>query len=301
MTPLNPSFAALNNAFTQYLQTLGFAATTCYDYAFFASKFLLHLQQQNIHHIALLTTKTIFHYFEHLEQTTSPKTRQPLGTAHLNRCYCAIDKFLTFLHHSGAQNTPAPTKHSLPHQPLKTLQVLTVDEVQQLYQAIQKTFASFQLCLREPRQAALQLILNLCYGCGLRRSEAVNLKTAHLNFNHKTIHVKQGKGGSDRFVPMNHKIYEALQQYVYSHHRTFCRRKEFVYPFGSRGMDKAFKTLLTHCSEQIQNKQPTLHTLRHSIATHLLQNGMPVEQIAKFLGHTSLEATQIYTHITHEL
>jgi integrase/recombinase XerD len=298
---MNPAYAALNTAFAQYLQTLGFAATTCYDYPQLITPFLHYLEQKNINNITLLTTKTVYNYFEHLEQKRSERTRQPLSTAHLNRCYGAIDKFLTFLHHHGATNTPPPLNHSVARQRIKPLRPLTVDEVRQLYQAIPKTFASFQLCLREPRQAALLLILNLCYGCGLRRSEAVNLKTTDILFNQKTLHVKQGKGGKDRLVPMNQTIYNDLQHYVYNHQRHFTRRPAYLYPFAGVGMNKAFKTLLTHCSQAIQLKKPTLHTLRHSIATHLLQNGMPVEQIAKFLGHTSLEATQIYTHITHEL
>jgi integrase/recombinase XerD len=298
---MNPAYDALNTAFAQYLQTLGFAATTCYDYPQIVAAFLRHLEQKNINNITLLTTKTVYNYFEHLEQKRSQRTGQPLSTAHLNRCYGAIDKFLQFLHHNGAANTPPPLNHSVSRTPQKSLQPLTQQEIQQLYNAVPLTFATYQLSLREPRQAALKLILNLCYGCGLRRSEAVNLKTAHLNFNQKIIHIKQGKGGNDRLVPMNQTIYNDLQHYVYNHQRHFTRRPLHVYPFAGVGMNKAFKTLLTHCSHAIQQKNPTLHTLRHSIATHLLQNGMPIEQIAKFLGHTSLEATQIYTHICHEL
>jgi integrase/recombinase XerD len=298
---MNPSFTAVTAAFKNYLQTLGFAATTCYDYPLFIKSFLQYLEQKNFTHIAQLTTKHIYDYYAYAESKRSERTKQTFSTAHLNRIYGAMDRFLEFLHHNGLQTAPPPLKHTTEHIRKKPLQVLTAEEVQQLYNAIPLTFNDFSFAVREPRQAAVKLMLDLCYGCGLRRGEALFLKTTDINFGQKIIHLKQGKNYKDRLIPMSEKVYEGLQDYVYNHHRTFTRRVNYLYPFTGRAMEKALQMLALQCSQAIQNKKPSLHTLRHSIATHLLQNGMAIENIAKFLGHGTLESTKLYTHIIHEL
>lgn len=294
---MNTSFTALTAAFKSYLQTLGFAASTCYDYPLFIKDLLQHLTQKNITHITQLTTKHIVDYYAFLEGKRSERTKQTFSTAHLNRIYGATDKFLEFLHQQGLQTAPMPLKHTLEKVRKKPLQVLTTQEVQQLYEAIPCTFTYFSFALRAPRQAAAKLALDLCYGCALRKTEAVSLKISDINFEQKTIHLKQGKGYKDRLIPMSKKIYDSLQNYIYNHHRYFTRRTQYVYPFGGKALEEALQMLVMQCDEQIQNKKPTLHTLRHSIATHLLQNGMSIEHIARFLGHSSLESTKIYTHI----
>jgi integrase/recombinase XerD len=298
---MNPSYTVLTAAFKQYLQTLGFAASSCYDYPLFITAFLKYLQQKNITHITQLTIKHIYDYYFFIETKRSERTGQTFGTAHLNRIYGAIDKFLEFLHHSGTQGAPPPLKHTTAHLRKKPLQVLTAEEVQQLYNAVPLTFSDFSFALREPRQAAVKLMLNLCYGCGLRRTEAINLQVQDVNFEQKIIHLKQGKNYKDRLIPMSKKVYEGLQDYVYNHHRSFTRRKNYLYPFCGAALAEALQMLTLQCSQTIKDKKPTLHTLRHSIATHLLQNGMAVENIAKFLGHGSLESTKLYTHILAEL
>jgi integrase/recombinase XerD len=298
---MNPSYIALTAAFKNYLQTLGFAATTCYDYPLFITTFLKYLQQKNITHITQLTTKHIYDYYFFIEQKRSERTKQTFSTAHLNRIYGATDKFLEFLHHNGMQAAPSPLKHTTERIRKKQLQVLTAGEVQQLYNAIPLTFNDFTFALREQRQAVLKLVLDLCYGCGLRRTEALFLKTTDINFEQKIIHLKQGKNYKDRLIPMSKKVDEGLQDFIYNHHKSFTRRSEYVYPFGNGAIPEALQMLTLQCSQAIQNKKPSLHTLRHSIATHLLQNGMTIESIAKFLGHSTLESTKIYTHIITEL
>jgi integrase/recombinase XerD len=299
---MNPSFTAITNAFKNYLQTLGFAATTCYDYPLFITTFLKHLQQKNITHITQLTTKHIYDYYFFIETKRSDRTKQTFSTSHLNRIYGAIDKFLEFLHHNGLQTAPPPLKYTTEHIRKKPLQVLTADEVQQLYNAVPLTFSRFTFAYREQRQAVLKMVLDLCYGCGLRRSEALFLKISDINFEQKIIHLKQGKNYKDRLIPMSKKVYEGLQDFIYNHHRSFKMRTNYLYPFTDKAMEEVLQMLVSCCGDEvIKNKNPTLHTLRHSIATHLLQNGMTIENIAKFLGHSTLESTKLYTHIITEL
>lgn len=299
---MNNSYKALNESYKEYLQTLGFAETTVYDFPRFTASFLSYIAQHGTHKISDLEAKTVYNYFEYLQQKRGDRTKRNFGTSHLNRNFLAVDKFLEFLHHMGAQHTPTPTRYTIERTRLKELQVLTQEEVQELYKAIDKTpFQNLPLKHREPAQMTLQLVLDLCYGLGLRRSEAVNLKLKDIDFDQRIITVKQGKNLKDRFVPMSKQIYENLQTYVYHYRKTFAKRLEYVYPKTGSSLADTVEILVKYSDCQtLKAKNPTPHTLRHSIATHLLQNGMSIERIALFLGHSTLESTQLYTHILNE-
>jgi len=298
---LNNSYKALTKAYAEYLQTLGFADTTVYGFPRYISDFLTWLEQKGISKISLLTSKMVFDYFAYLERKKGERTKQPFSTSHLNQRFLAVDKFLEFLHHTGAQNTPSSTRYTIEQVRQNPIQVLTQKEIQTLYNTVPLTFSNMSFAMREPRQMNLKLVLDLCYGLALRRSEALNVKLNDVNFDQRIIHVRQGKNYKDRFVPMSGKIYENLQTYVYQYRRTFTKRPEYLYPFGKNTIAEALNLLVKYSAcPSLKAKNPSPHTLRHSIATHLLKNGMDIERIARFLGHSTLESTKLYTHILNE-
>jgi integrase/recombinase XerD len=302
---MNPSYKALTEAYTKYLQTLGFAQSTVYGFPRFVADFLRYVQTQNIHHIRAINGHTVQAYFKYLEQATGKRNKRTYSTSHLNRNFLAVDKFLEFLHHIGQDSAPTPTRYTVEHLRKKPLQVLTQQEIQTLYNTVANTYTNMHPAQSQPRQMTLRLALDLCYGCGLRRSEAVNLKTVDVDFDRQLIHVRQGKNYKDRFVPMSSKIKENIQLYTYQYRRYFndygqglAQRSQYLYPFSGTALANGLKMLVLQSnSPTLKAKNPHPHTLRHSIATHLLQNGMNIEQIARFLGHNTLESTQIYTHI----
>ena len=301
---LNHTYSQLLQAYAQYLKTLGFAFTTVYDFTHFIKHFLIYLQHKNITQINYLTTTEIKNYFNYLEQATGIRTGKTFSSAHLNRQFLAIDKFLEFLHNMGLQTVPLPTKYSIEHKALKTIVVLSIEQIKILYSTIPLLFNDLTMAKRVDRQACVRLVLDLCYGCGLRRNEVLNLKIQHINFDTKTIHVVQGKFYKDRLVPLSNTVYTALQVFIYQHRRQInTERQGYVYPFKSNALAKALLLLVKYCNTtQIQQLNPSLHSLRHSLATHLLQKGMNINNIARLLGHSSLQSTQTYTHfITDEL
>jgi len=248
-----------------------------------------------------ITTQTVFDYYRYLEQKRGERTKQTLSSSHLNRNFLAIDKLLEFLQQMGVSTAPNPTKYLLESHRIKPLQVLTTEEIQTLYKAVPLTFSEYTFAVRETRQMTAKLMLDLCYGCGLRRSEATNLKIKDVDFDKKILHVRQGKNYKDRLIPMSKKVAENIQTYLYQYRRNITKRPEYLYPFGSNAIAQALHFLVAQTgNETLKAKKPSLHTLRHSIATHLLQNGMDIERIAQFLGHSTLESTQIYTHILNE-
>ena len=142
-----------------------------------------------------------------------------------------------------------------------------------------------------------KVMLSLIYACGLRRSELLNLTYTNINSERGLLIIKQAKGRKDRITPLSPKIIEMLRQH-------FVANKPKVYlfegqassePYDARSLQKVLKQAL----EKVKiNKPVTLHWLRHSYATHLLENGTDLRYIQEILGHSSSKTTEIYTHVS---
>jgi integrase/recombinase XerD len=295
---LNENYHSIKNEYQQWLQTLGFSKSIVYNYTLNANEFFLWLQHKNIIQINLLNEQHITQYFEYLQNRPNQrKQNQTLSIAHLNKIFDAIDKLLQCLQQIGLSNILPPINYRIPQQKqerLYKIQPFTQQEIKTLQANIDSAFDDLPYKHREIKTEELKLVFALYYGCGLRRSEGFNLCIADVDFNNKTIFIKQGKNYKDRILPINNNIYKVLENYIYNYrnliklnHQRLFTRTSFMLNLDLQHLQK------TSCI----NKRITLHILRHSIATHLLQNGMSIENIAKFLGHSSLESTQIYTHI----
>ncbi|MBL6447629.1 tyrosine-type recombinase/integrase [Fulvivirga sp. 29W222] len=153
-------------------------------------------------------------------------------------------------------------------------------------------------------------MLSVYYGCGLRRSEGVALNLSDINLDKNLLHVRKGKNYKERHVPISPASRRHLTQYIYDHRNTLLRYPQtdalFLSKRGTRLQGQSMILRLKALQQQsdsttLRAKEIGLHTLRHSIATHLLHSGMKLENISLFLGHSSLESTQIYTHLeAHE-
>jgi integrase/recombinase XerD len=148
-------------------------------------------------------------------------------------------------------------------------------------------------------------LLALFYGCGLRRSEAEKLNIDDVNFKNQLLYVRMGKGKRRRVVPMTEQVKRDLENYykneriIYTKELTADNQKALMLNnHGNRmlgnGYWNKFKCLAQKAGLP---KQISLHHLRHSIATHLLESGLSIEQVRDFLGHRHLESTQIYTRV----
>jgi integrase/recombinase XerD len=226
-----------------------------------------------------------------------------LSVAHLNKNFIAIDKLLEFLHQYGMNALPVPTNKRLKtdeKERIYKIEPFTQQEIKVLYDCIPNTYEWYHYKIRQEKQYELKLIFVLLYGCGLRRNEAYNLQIQDVDFDKKTVFVKQGKGYKDRIIPMSAGVYKDLQDYIYNfRNRLKLNHNRLI--FSDKQMIRLrLKHLQKACTDKnIKEKRITPHLLRHSIATHLLQNGMSLENIALFLGHSSLDSTQIYTHIVN--
>jgi integrase/recombinase XerD len=289
--------------YLQWLDTLGYSNDVIDCSKVSVKAFFYWLEEKQIYSINLLTSKHIAEYHNYLE--TRPNKRwkgRLLSVAHLNKNFIAVDKLLEFLHQYGMDSLPVPTNKRFKtseKERIMKIEPLTQQEIKTLYNCIPNTYPNRVLFKeRQEKQYELRLILTLLYGCGLRRNEAYNLEIKDVDFDKKTVFVKQGKGYKDRVVPMSAGVCSDLKDYIYNfRNRLKLNHSRLI--FSDKQMIRIrLKQLQRTCEDaNIKAKRITPHLLRHSIATHLLQNGMSLENIALFLGHSSLDSTQIYTHI----
>jgi len=175
--------------------------------------------------------------------------------------------------------------------------ILTRAEIGALYKACGNDF----LGIRD------RAVLGIYYGCGLRRSEGLALNLDDVLLREKLVYVRKGKYYRERYVPMTESIREDLENYIYVGRAKMLSFKNIRQEafFLSRSVNRLHGNSLIKRIHQLSkaakiDKETDLHTLRHSIATHLLKSGMTLEEVSRFLGHASLESTQIYTHLAYE-
>jgi integrase/recombinase XerD len=144
-----------------------------------------------------------------------------------------------------------------------------------------------------------RLMVSLLYACGFRVSELVNLKTADLDFDEKIGHARQAKGRKDRIFNIPEFLVPVLQEQV-KKQKEQEREYLFTGPKGKLSTRNIQKIVSKAAKRARIEKQISPHTLRHSFATHLLENGTDIRFIQKLLGHSDLSTTQLYTHVSNE-
>lgn len=151
--------------------------------------------------------------------------------------------------------------------------------------------------IRSPVQG---MALTLIYACGLRLSEGAHLKTGDIDSGRMLVWVRNGKGGKDRSVPLPERILELLRQYWEKGHP---QPWLFPSPRGNRpiSLSSLQRTFHDVVRQGGIDKPASVHTLRHSYATHLLERGVNLRVIQSLLGHSSPNTTAIYTHLTENV
>ena len=302
------SYKYILQSFKEWLDVLGYADTTVYGMPNLIREFLYYLEQHGITQINKIENKYIKAHYRALKTRANTRQGGGLSNSYLNKHLQALQKFSDYLRQSGRLQLPKlyiqteEDNHQIKY-------VLTQEEIQQIYKATDlyptdtERIAPWMyeaLALRD------KAMLTVLYGCGLRRTEAVSLDISDIHADKNYLHVRKGKNYKERIVPINTTGLNHLQNYLYESRPRFTKDdKQEMFFVSQRGLRMNGQSMLLRLkiliqrvdNIELQSKDIGLHTLRHSIATHLLQNGMKLEAIAKFLGHSSLESTQIYTHL----
>ncbi len=187
--------------------------------------------------------------------------------------------FSNILHKDITLNIKRPKKEK------KIPTVLTKEEIKKLIESIDTKKS--------------KLMVSFMYACGFRVSEMVNLKLGDLNFQEKVGSVRQGKGKKDRIFNIPEFLLEELEAHIENQKRN---NQEYLFT-GPKGKlsERNMQKIISNAGKRAGlQKSVHCHTLRHSFATHLLENGVDIRKIQELLGHSDLSTTQIYTHISRE-
>ena len=182
-----------------------------------------------------------------------------------------------------ALNRPSCVHIPRPRKERKLPNILSKEEVLKLLKAV---------C--NPKHRAM---LMLTYSAGLRVGEVVRLQVSDIDRHRRMIHVRQGKGRKDRYVMLSQAAEKAVDVYSQAFNPT-----KWLFPGQRNGRHLTERTVekVVHqaCKRAGITKEAAVHTLRHSFATHLLENGTDLRYIQELLGHQSPKTTEIYTHVS---
>ncbi len=304
LTLENQGFKEFVGSFREWLDILGYAESTVYSLPIHLQEFFHYLEGQGHRHLQHLTPKTVSDYYKVLQMRPNHRKGGALSKSYLNKHQQALKKFNEYLKQHGANTRLSVHLKSEQNPTEEKLNILTQSEIKTLFKATEYSHSREHMRYRD---SAMLVVL---YSCGLRRTEAVSLDLSDILFDKERIHVRKGKNYKERFVPINRGNAEILEDYIFDARPQFTNADKsealFLSQFGKRMQGMSFANRLRAIVQATNNKtiaekHITLHTLRHSIATHLLQQGVKLEAIKTFLGHSSLESTQIYVHLKEVL
>lgn len=217
-----------------------------------------------------------------------------LEASSISNIISAIKSFYNYYIKLGKIRNNPTDLIDMPKLSKKLPDYLTIDEVNKL----------LDIDIKDAFSARNKAILELLYSSGLRISELVNLELKSIDFDDCVIRVF-GKGSKERIVPMNDYAIDALKEYIETYRSLMIKDEinNFVF-LNNHGKimtrQGVFKMIKKECLVKGIRKNISPHTLRHTFATHLLQNGADLRVIQEILGHSDISTTQIYTHVTNE-
>jgi len=288
-------YRELLTGYSRYIERVGYNPGTIKTLPSPVREFFYHLEQSGIKSIEEVTPKVITGYCRRLRERPCHGRPGTLSDGMVHGHIWALRIFFSLMLSEGRIVVDPLSLLSFPSPRKQQREILTREEIEKLYKASETLLD--------------KAILGLFYGCGLRKSEAEALNIRDINFKGRLLYVRSGKGKRRRVIPVAGKVIEDLKKYYQQERIRMLRKssapereKAFILnSHGERMLGQSFWRRLRYLVLRAGIENPgriTLHSLRHSIATHLLGSGLSVEQVRDFLGHTNIESTQIYTRIT---
>ncbi len=253
------------------------------------------LHYNNASEVKELNQEHIHLFYEYLHNRPHKRKTGALSGVYIHQNIYSLKVFFNWLEETR-QITYNPISNLKFKRPkVNTREPLSQKEIQELFSAA-----------KDDKERA---ILHLFYSCGLRRTEAENLNTSDIHFSKNRLYVREGKGAKRRAIPLTERVKTELETYltktrekkegdvfIFNHHQTRMKGSQY---------NKTLKEIVQRTEIETRtgrSQSISLHHLRHSIATHLLENGLSLEFVRDFLGHSHLETTQIYTKVgKHQL
>lgn len=298
------TFLALLEDFQNDLIVRNKSNSLVYNLPTHLREFFNYLETKGHENLSHVTTKVVTKYYECYLSTRKNQTRGgALSNGSLNKHQEALKSFLKYLKNNNFKMTFGVHLKTEKTNTITEKDILTQDEIKELFEACEHSHVSKRFRLRD------KALLAVLYSCGLRRNEAVGLDLTDVDFENKRIHIRSGSLNKKRpkpYVAINDFNLNLISDYIQWSRPQFYNSDLsgalFVNKNGKRMQGQSMANRLTAIirateNEDIIEKNIAPHNLRHSVATHLLQNGMPLEMVSEFLGHNCIESTQIYTHL----
>jgi integrase/recombinase XerD len=291
--------------FKEWLELLNYAESSVQSLCNQTKALLGYLENENTDHITKLKPEHLERFYHIQQCRISKSTGTLLSNSTLNGYINNFHLLSRYLRET--QQAFVEVDIPLEERQTPEKEALCINEIKLLYKATSEDWKGL----------GQRAILGIYYGCGLRSNEGLQLNISDVLLEQRMLYVRKGKFSKERYVPFTERIYKDLTNYL-----KHCRpqllkvpspseraegeaEEEQAFLIGNTGKRMCYNTLLKQLKtiqgnstdEALKSKRIGLHHLRHSIATHLLQKGMDLEDIAYFLGHASLSSTQVYTHI----
>lgn len=288
----NELYQKESKEYREYLLLLGYSDETCQSKYLYLKEFFNHLEEVGIEQLHHITAVEIANFYEYMQNRKSTRTKETLKQKTVYAIMRSMQQYLGYALHLGKIKIN-PASHLKFHYPDEEVNriIFSQEQIKELYQATENNQE--------------RAILNIAYGCGLRVNEISHLNKEDLRLTENLVIVQKGKNSKRRLVPINETVSNELRAFLEQQEEQ--KSKAVFYNIkGGRmqewTLNKQLKKIIKRTDfgkgfTEEELKKIGIHSLRHSIATHLLENGMKIEQVQTFLGHSHIESTEIYTHI----
>lgn len=266
-----------------YLRAIGYQISSKKSILRGAKEFIVWLEDEGINDLNQVQKKHIKKYQNYLETRPNRVFEGALSSKMVRDYLWTISVLFRLMEQQGKLFQNPLSGYLLPKVTNEKRAILSLAEIKQLY----------QVC-SNPKE---RCILHIYYGLGLRRSEGEALNLQDVDYKNGWLYVQKGKGGQGRNIPLTNSIQEDLKNYVLYQRQTAANQAFLLNQNGDRMQGSSALLILKKLLKKAQIIKPIdLHCLRHSIATHLINQGMKIEQVQAYLGHRHLESTQRYIH-----
>ena len=284
---MKKKYEKLLKKYLRWLDVLGYSQSTHQLNRAHVGEYLEWLSTEN----QKLNGRSMELFMAYYETRPNKRRSGGLSVSHINRQVESLKKLCEYLEVSKGKVIRAKLK-KLDRVLEPERAILSEEEVSGLYTSTDNDL----LGLRD------RAMLGIYYGCGLRRSEGVNLDMDAINYERRLLLVKKSKTGRQRYVPMALKVVQDIESYVYeSRPYLLGTGRTSALLISARGRRISGQSLQLRLQSLLKKngieKRIGLHNLRYSIGSHLLKKGLRIEEVSQFLGHESLDSTQLYTRL----
>jgi site-specific recombinase XerD len=286
----NASFVYWHLQFDEFIKTIGYGNGRDTNYESNIKEFLHFLETKNISSIKDVNQHHIGQYYQYISNRPKLRTKGILSASSINHQILALRLFFDYLLDcKEIEYSPAriPKFRISGYNPRN---IVTVDEIKLIY--------------KKAKTAQNRAIISCAYGCGLRRNEIANLNVSDIDLKNNTLLVRVAKGGKTRLIPLSDKVVLHFKKYLKFHKNNYEQTNYQQLPFfinknrsrmqGSK-INQRLKSIISNTNnDELMSKNITLHCLRHSIAVHLINNGAAITFVQTYLGHSSIDTTNLY-------